>query len=224
MTLRSWFRTLLDVIVVEPRVLWFALVVPVIVIGVATAVGPASGLSRRLTSGASVLQILGIFQVAYGLHGLRVELGQPTLRTLFKRWAAKVRSLFGVRGFPALHASATGSATASATLSARGVGVDPTSMESRVAALEKRVAWLEGDLSDQIGEVNRRVDDLSSDLQSERVSRSAETTHLRQLLTRLFVGGLDLEAAGLAWILFGQVLATWPDWFASLALLQRLTN
>lgn len=80
---------------------------------------------------------------------------------------------------------------------------------------------LEGDLQKKLGGVNNRVDRASSDLETERHQRTAETANLHQLVTKLFIGGLDLEVAGLAWIVAGLVLSTWPEAIASWPVLRR---
>jgi len=99
---------------------------------------------------------------------------------------------------------------------ARGVVVNPASIESRVDALEKQVKWLQEDVQKQTGEINRRIDSFSAETRTALAKREAETVELRKLLDRVLMGGFDLEVAGLAWILIGQVLATWPGGFASL--------
>jgi hypothetical protein len=224
MTFRSWFRTLGEVVFVDPRVLWLALVVPGVVLCVASAIGPSAQLPTRLTWAASVLQILGILQVAWGLHQLRIELGQPKVRTLAQRWAAKVVRLFGLGRPPTRIEAAVGHAVGVATLSAQGYAVDPSSLESRVAALEHQMKRLQTDLSEQMGRVNERIDHLSSTLTEQGRRHATDTAAIRSLMTQLFIGGLDLEVAGLVWILVGQVVATWPEWVSSCPVFQRLAG
>ena len=85
-----------------------------------------------------------------------------------------------------------------------------------VAIFDLRVLWIsEGDLRSGMTEVHRRLESVSSDLHVTSAKLGAEAADIRKLIDRLFIGGLDLEAAGLAWILCGQVLSTWPDVVAS---------
>jgi len=99
---------------------------------------------------------------------------------------------------------------------ARGVVVNPASIESRVDAVEKQLKWLQEDVQKQTGEINRRIDSFSAEARAALAKREAETVELRKLLDRVLMGGFDLEVAGLAWILIGQILTTWPRGFASL--------
>jgi hypothetical protein len=105
-----------------------------------------------------------------------------------------------------------------------GVSVADSSVASRVAALEARVNSLERDLPTKIGEVNRRIDSVSSELESEGRARGAESTDLRELVTNLHLGGLTLEVAGLVWILVGQLIVRRPHAFASLRWLRWLST
>ena len=86
--------------------------------------------------------------------------------------------------------------------------MDQASLESRVKALEHEVRWLREDLTRDISEVNGRVGKLSTELREENTKRQTETRELKELLERVHIGGLDLEVAGLAWILFGEIVGT----------------
>ena len=215
MTWRQWCRLLYEVAIFDLRVLWISGLVPILIVSIAGALQWPGNLSQRLAWGGGLLQILGIVQVAWGLHGVRVDLGQPSFRTLSRQWMVKLGGLLGRRRSVTVVVSGVGSVAAAGSASARGLVVDRSSLESRVAALESQVAWLEGDLRSGMTEVHRRLESVSSDLHVTSAKLGAEAADIRKLIDRLFIGGLDLEAAGLAWILCGQVLSTWPDVVAS---------
>lgn len=211
MSARNWFRTLLEALVIDIRVIWMSLLVPAGVILLVHIVTPPWQCETVLVTAASVLQILGIGQVAWGIHQLRVDLGQPTLRTVFAAWAGKLKSLLPFakpthRAITGVGAISIGSSQAFG----RAVVINPESIESRVTALESQVKSLQEDLQKQTGEINRRIESLSAETRTALVKRQEETREVRSLLDRVLVGGLDLEVAGLAWILIGQVLTTWP--------------
>jgi len=217
MSARQWFQTLLEALVIDVRVIWMSFLVPVGIILIVHTVKPSWQCENVLLTSASVLQILGIGQVAWGIHQLRVDLGQPTLRVVFAVWLSKLKSLFPfakpkIRTITGVGAISIGSSA----VFGRGVVINAESMESRVAALESQVKSLQEDLQKQTGEINRRLESFSVEARTALAKRQEETREVRSLLDRVLVGGLDLEVAGLAWILIGQVLSTWPAPLAGL--------
>ena len=218
MTISVWFRALYQVAVVGPRIIWLSVLVPIFVVATTVAVQPQTTLSQGLVWAASILQGLGVLQVAWGIHELRVDLGQPTLKSLLWRWCSQAISLVGYRRSAVVNVTGVGGAVAAAgRVSARGLVVDPASIDSRIKALETQIGWLQADLQAKTAEIHRRIDGVSTEARQENRTLRAESRELRQLLDRLFVGGLDLEVAGLGWILIGQALGTWPDVFAQIA-------
>jgi len=217
MTTKRWFRTLYEVLIRDVRVLWLSLLIPVLVIYLTCTLQPATPATETLLRAASILQILGILQVAWGLHGLRVELGQPALWVLFRSWFAKLGSLaqFGKRRVIAFTGTGRLTFGGSAVLSF-GAVVNPT-IESRVSALESQVKSLQQDLEAKTGQINKQLESLSAETRVEHAKRRKETSQLRELVDRALIGGLDLEAAGLAWILIGQLLSTWPKEMVAVA-------
>jgi hypothetical protein len=218
MTTSVWFRTFYQVAVVGPRIIWLSMLVPILVVVTTVAMQPQTTLTQQLMWAAGILQGLGVLQVAWGIHELRVELGQPTLKSLFGRWFSKALSLVGYRKSVVVNITGAGGAVAAAgSASARGLVVDPASIESRIKALETQMGWLQADLQSKTAEIHRRIDGVSTEARQENRTLRAESRELRQLLDRVFIGGLDLEVTGLTWILIGQALGTWPDVFARIA-------
>ena len=217
MTPRQWLRQLLEALLIDIRVVWFSLLVPLAVIYAVHFLQHSESCQEVLVTAASLLQILGIAQVAWGLHELRVDLGEPTLHDVFFQWVGKLKSLlpFGKRNVRVITGSGSISLGGAAAF-ARGVAVNPNSIESRVAALESQVKWLRQDLQTQTGDLSRRIDSFSAETRAALTKRQEETVAVRKLLDRVLIGGLDLEVAGLAWILIGQVLTTWPARIASM--------
>ena len=136
MTARQRPQTLYEVLIVDLRILWFSVLLPLLVIWGAAVVPSQTPLSQRLVSAASLLQIAGILQVAWGLHQLRVQLGQPSLWSLFTGWLRKARSVVWPAKSRVVMVDGTGSVSCGGSAQARGLVVNPSSIESRVAALE----------------------------------------------------------------------------------------
>ena len=156
------------------------------------------------------LQLLGVGTVAYGLRKTRELFGQPSLTEQITEWwqrrpkyAPKPQDIVleaGVMPAPQL---------ASFTFQ-EGVKPD-TSVEGRLAALEKKYDALQK----QLGEVHNRITTETSQLgaktKAEQQERERRDREIEERLKELSTGGLSIEWTGLVWLYFGIACATIPD-------------
>jgi hypothetical protein len=217
MNLRQRLRLLLEALVLDVPALWWAAGVPLVVFYAIAFLPLLRPMSERLVLTASLLQIFGLAQVALGLHSLRLELGRPPLLRVLHASLIKIRSAFsrskGQSMVIAVGAASLGALSATGRVSV----VDPNSLESRVKALEEQMRYLEKDLQTRVDEIQRRVDGVEREARDATSKLRTSINDQRQLLENVHIGGLSLEAAGLFWLLVGQVIATWPDEIAPLA-------
>jgi hypothetical protein len=90
------------------------------------------------------------------------------------------------------------------------------------ASLEARVTVLEGNLSRLRDKLDRKVQDVRREpgtvregIERETQERQAADATTTRIIEEVEVGGLHLEAIGLAWLLLGALGTTFPDEIAA---------
>lgn len=166
------------------------------------------------------LNIAGLGQVAFGLYLTRREFGRPSYRQEAAQWSRDALSLFQPRK----------SVVADYVITPRAGGVEiagaaPTvsvsgSIEGRVAALEAQHSAMDARISAMRGEFQTSVENLRHSLAANDRALSKTVADLAKQLEDFSVGGLDLEAMGLIWLLCGAVLSTFAEEIAGWAFLQ----
>jgi hypothetical protein len=156
---------------------------------------------------AAFLEVAGLGTVAWGFHRLRTDFRHPGLVAAALAW---------FRRFPALlkpqtidleghaHAGARVSGHATVTVKPRaGLTID-----ERVTRLERELEGFRESHARDLTAVRERVDGVAADVARERDDRTRENAALKRTVEDLAVGGLNLEAVGLAWLVVGVLLGT----------------
>ncbi len=186
---------------------WCVLAV-VLIIVVITSMFPGT-LEDRLRLSGMTLELLGILTVAFGLKEKRVLFQRPGLLDHFRSWlnsrprlGAKPRtvSITGVGGI----GSAGGVGRASVW---RGTPPDAT-IEARLATLEANVLGLREEQSEIDKQLHEEIRNRNEALKGEREAREVATRELRTQLDTFGAGNLNIEAAGIFWLVLGVILAT----------------
>lgn len=180
------------------------------------AVPFGESLQEKLQWSGWALQIFGLWTVAKGIRDTRKQFGRPSARDWLITWLKRIPKALS----KPTDVSGTGT-TAEASAVARGpssrLGVRPdASVEEKLEALEKRLDNLEENVNEVRSEMRKKVSQLKKDLSKERRERAKEASKLKRQLEDLSVGGLTLEAVGVAWLLLGITLSSLPGEVASL--------
>lgn len=154
------------------------------------------------------LEVGGIGTVAYGLFEMRQLFNRPSFRKSFKAWWERLKWVF--RPPPPTVLEPKGSVSGTSMGSARvTIGWnDEWSLEKKVEWLKERHDDLSSDLKKRISDLRETDRNLGKRISEERRERSDEASDIKKKLEGLAVGGLNLEAIGLVWILVGLISAT----------------
>jgi hypothetical protein len=200
-------RGLLRWLLLEPWPVWLAFGTPIVLLFLAWRFGSRSEKDVR-TAGFGVT-LLGVVLVAKGLSDTRQMFGRTSAVRRSLNWALRLPSFFRRPRQISLAASVSAGASVSAALGTVLAKV-PRSLESRVEGLERDV----GLLGAQISGAERRISDealrLRGEIAAERSQRQQSHDQLRHLLESYSVGGIDFEAIGLVWVIFGQMFGSFP--------------
>ncbi len=183
----------------------------------------ATSLGDGVRYAGTMLQLLGLLAVAYGLHQMRRRFGRPTLVAIIRDWVARLARAFRRPEPVTLRGSAIASAaTVSAELRVRR-GVPPgASIEQRVAALQENFDLLQSELDSKLLEVKKRLAELDQSVRQEERERSIGDSKTLKQLEEVAVGGLKLEAVGVIWLALGVLGTSIPVELA--AMLTRLLS
>lgn len=167
------------------------------------------------------LQVIGISTVAWGLRARRRLFNLPSLWDNLRAYLGQCLRL------GAKPQTNSFSGTGGYSLSGRGrvsswQGVPPdASIEDRLAALEANVESLKTQQAETDKELQEETRKLIEAADSERRMRESAVIDIRRQLGTLGAGGLQLEWAGVFWLILGVVLATapseiagWLKWFS----------
>lgn len=196
---------------------WRAWVAVGVVIGVAAIASLLPGMPEdRIRYCGLALQLLGVATVVALLQDKRRTFNRQGLFEQFTQWFV-ARPRFRPKGQTiSLSGVAASSATGSATLSVWRHAAPSAPVEDRVAALEGNIEALKRDIESTTKRTVDSASRLTEELNCERQARVATDSAIRSQLEKFAAGGLHIEAAGLAWLILGIVLATIPAELAKL--------
>jgi hypothetical protein len=199
----SWFKRV-GRWLATPRLFWVSSAIVVVAGIVALRPGTSEPVIRWT---GLILQLLGIGTVIIGIEQTRRLFDHPTLLNMVAEW---------LKQFPRYRQSVVISvgagAIAAATAKARGY---VTSSPPPKANIDERVASLESN----IGHLNKRIDDVYTELDSsireqtavldkEHQDRVAQDSRIASKLETLGTGGLHISAVGALWLVIGVILGT----------------
>ena len=158
------------------------------------------------------LQLCGLLTIANGIRETRKVFGKPSYSEITLNWFSQLISTFkpvkNVLGrvdmtLPGLKIEASGYGVEVAEKNA--------SPEKKIEILEKnlatamnRITTLHQNTTSKISDVNKNISNIHSQL-------STRQEEINKLLEESLVGGINIEAMGLAWLTFGIIAATIPD-------------
>ena len=156
-----------------------------------------------------VLELCGLFTVAWGLRETRRHFDRPSLPSIALEWwnrRPRIRSTV-----------VTGSALVSlgaATASVRGYGWHETSanstVEDRVLALEANVKDINERVNTALHELDQEVRARSEDMKLERSKRETAIEEVHRKLETAETGGLHISVVGVVWLAVGLTMSTIP--------------
>jgi hypothetical protein len=156
------------------------------------------------------LEVLGILTVADGLQAKRILFNKPDL-------AQQVGGAFAC--FPPLpgksrtvHISGAGEINTAGTIGVLTGSVAPpptgATVETRLSLLEGQMSAMQQNHNTLSRQVHQQRDAATAAIDQERNAREKTTGELRSKLEKLGADGLQLEMAGVVWLVLGATLAT----------------
>jgi hypothetical protein len=200
--------------------------------GVLLAVIPAALLcdvvdcALRYVTG--ILELCGLAGVASGLRELRMQFELPSvksevatdIRKLSKKLISRARQFLGLRADASATVTGVGiSIGGGGSVTARGtVRLGPNStLEERVAFLERRIENLQDGIWRAEDAISRETEERKQTDASEQVARSADDARLARTVRSFAIGGIRLEIIGVLWLALGIAVSTWaPEITAAL--------
>ena len=184
---------------------------------VSAAVLVAKTLDDGIRYAGMILQILGVVTVAIGLRDKRQTFDRPGLIQIFRAWIGRFP-----RYAPKPHViSGQGIASGSVVGSAYGFGwhgvPENATLDERFATLEKNLDTVKRLALDAQKQAQEESAKVASRLEEERRERETADRAFSTKLENFGVGNLNLEAAGVFWLLIGIVLGTAPSEMAAIA-------
>jgi hypothetical protein len=206
-------RSLLEVLVrwlLGTRLFWLWL--SVLLIAWYAPLSFTSDLGLRIRDAGLILQLTGIGTIAYGLKKTRDLFRKPTWQQSLVTWRKDLPHVFLFRS---KRTYAGSGAPQEGLIGTSGAEGSSTPGPSKRASRDERFGALEAKLlaaHDRITQIQHRLDDEArvrdSDDKWERAARVEADARLWKVLEEFSVGGLDLSAVGLWWLLVGVVLTT----------------
>jgi hypothetical protein len=182
----------------------------------AAAVGYVFGrtLEVQIRYAGTVLQFAGIFQVAWGVHEMRREYGQPGIFSVMSIRLAAIIGSFRPPHHPVV--VGTGSITFGApTVQGYGRALGGT-INQRLQAIETEIDNLRRELHERARGWEDALAAVRMDLTKETQDRIAATEEINRKLEDVAVGGLHLEIVGLLWLLLATLATSLPGEIAAL--------
>lgn len=158
-----------------------------------------------------ILQLLGVVTVAIGLRDRRQTFQRPSFYQRFVQW---------LRSFPKYSPKPhilemRGVASASMGGSAYAFGWQGTppgaTVDQRFAVIEKNLETVKQLALDAQKQNQESASKIREELDAERRERSASDQALRLKVENIGAGNLNLEAAGVFWLIVGITLGTIPN-------------
>lgn len=105
---------------------------------------------------------------------------------------------------------------ASGSAHVRKVAGSNASIEEKVTAIEDNLRLIDDRVTSVDNQLRANIADLRTTIASERTAREEMERSIRAQLEDLSAGGLDFEAVGVAWVVIGNALTTFPCEIAKL--------
>lgn len=157
-----------------------------------------------------VLQVLGIATVAWGIKETRALFGQPSLMQVGVKWLKSFPTYSG-----RIVSGAANISLGDASLSGRGyisIPIDPTSsVEDRLAALEKNLNYINDRISRTENDLEQSAKLITETIRSEKAIQAQEHQATHQKIEAVSTGGLHISATGALWLLIGVIMSTVPN-------------
>ena len=147
------------------------------------------------------LQLLGGMLVLYSVND---NLGLFRAQSLTSTILAWFRDFPVVRESISLSGSASGMSSATAAMSAT-VHRAVSTIEERLAEIERVLEELRGQLQREVQAVNSRIDVTRNELQQQILGNSSNITDLSKRLEHAAVGGFKFQALGVLLAIYGAV-------------------
>ncbi|QLC74119.1 hypothetical protein LPB260_25825 [Pseudomonas sp. LPB0260] len=157
-----------------------------------------------------ILQVLGIFTVAWGIKETRELFGQPSLITKGLQW---------LKNFPPYGGrvnSGSGHATFRAmTGNSRGCTSLPidenSSIEDRLAAIETNINHIYKRIHETEISLDKQEKSMIEAISQETLLRELADSETHKKLEASSTGGLHISATGALWLLLGVTMSTAPN-------------
>ena len=168
-----------------------------------------------MRASGGVLQLVGLVTVALGFLRIRAAFNLPPVRDRvvmwFKAFPTRRGRVFSVKAKSVSATSGVGKPVVS-TVKAR----QKDDLSGRIADLEANVKQLRKNLGTAKSELRKADNDLHGRVDRYHRQGTARIQAVETQLKDTAVGGLHLEGFGLACLLVGVALATWPVEIATL--------
>jgi len=186
---------------------WAVLMVVLAIMLIASLLPGA--LEDRVRLSGMTLELLGILTVAFGLKEKRILFQRPGLVDHFRSWWGS-RPRIGAK--PVTHTiTGAGGIGISGAVGRASVwlGTPPdASLEARVATLEANTLRLREEQSEIAKELNEETRNRNEAVKALHAAHEDTAKKLRAQLETFGAGNLNIEAAGLFWLVLGVILAT----------------
>lgn len=173
-------------------------------------------LTDQIMYAGTLLQLSGLGTVAFGIADLRKSFRKPTVKERLLTWIEKVRRAMGKP------------VSVNATVGGMGFCVSggfshmvdtaasgSVSLEDRVEAIEGALRAFLKEHEEQVLEVRNNISRVEGLVNVEGTNREKGDADLLEKIEEIAVGGIRLEAIGLAWLVLGMLGTSIPKVLAS---------
>lgn len=212
----NWIGCRVDPIVAwvkQGAYVWLTLQVVGSVVAISYVVLPGDS-SSRLAAAGMLLQVIGIWTVAYGLGRSRKLFDRRSLWQEFIAWMSNLKRVFtGPSSVYLSVNSATSSASAGRVRVRIGWPSSEASVEEKIRDLQGRIERLQDALDYQKEVLEDRIERETKE-RDRLIEESEKRT--KEQIAEVSIGGLHIEAAGLFFLACGVVLGTVPGYVVGL--------
>lgn len=164
-----------------------------------------------------ILQLMGVYIVAYEIYQTRKYFGQPGILEKIAQFFKDFLALFKK---PQVQAGAGFAELGALVMAGRG----HTEFKAKPGdSIERRIEILEAglnDMSDRLVQTQKEYDNKFEEhsqlIKKESSLRTQGIDGIKQELKTLATGGLHISSMGLVWLTLGIILATIPEQIAKL--------
>lgn len=204
---KTWLR--------DGNPLWLWLAIAALLLGIpymlpAGRLGVSAELADRVRWSGMLFQFAGLATVVCGLNRSRQLFDRPSLWRASAHWLGRVRHIFRrpkTVDISAALSAGLASVSANAVVSS---AAPRGTIDERVTRLEAELKRLETKISKTDREIRHLEHKTSDRLDRERTQRTAQDRKISSQLETATIGGIQLEAAGVAYLFVGIFLASVP--------------